>query len=171
MADVRAALTDAGYAGVSTYVQTGNIIVTSARPAKTVGADVEAALEAALGLDVAAAVRSDRQLTAIIAANPFVARGVDTASLHVGYCVRKPSAAAARALAGREFGRDQFVLHGSELYLMYPDGLGRSKMTGAIFERVLEVPITVRNWNVTTAVTALAASAQSGRSGENAAGS
>jgi uncharacterized protein (DUF1697 family) len=60
--------------------------------------------------------------------------------------------AAVAALAARDFGRDRATVVGSDVYLCYPGGQGRSKMSGAVLEKLLGVPITVRNWNITTAL-------------------
>jgi uncharacterized protein (DUF1697 family) len=157
MADLRAALATAGYPDVATHVQSGNLLVTTRVGAARLSRDVETALRAQLGLDIDAIVRTAAQLRAVLAANPFLAEGLPTPALHVGYAKRKPARAAATALAERDFGRDRAVVSGADVYLCYPDGQGRSKMTGATLEKILGVPITVRNWNVTTALAERAA--------------
>ena len=156
MADLRAALAAAGYPDVETYVQSGNLLVNTRVGAARLTADVEAALRAELGLEVDAIVRTGPQLRTVLAANPFLAERVPTNTLHVGYCKAKPTAAAVRALAARDFGRDRATVAGSDVYMCYPDGQGRSKMSGAALEKLLGVAITVRNWNVTTALAEMA---------------
>ena len=152
MADLRASLAAAGYPDVETYVQSGNLLVETRVGAARLAADVEAALRADLGLDIDAIVRTGAQLRTVVSKNPFLAAHVPTSALHVGYCKSKPTAAAIRALAERDFGRDRATVAGTDAYLCYPDGQGRSKMSGAALEKALRVPITVRNWNVTTAL-------------------
>ena len=152
MADVRASLADVGYPDVETYLQSGNLLVETRVGATRLGADVEAALRGDLGLDIDAIVRTGAQLRKVLTTNPFLAERVPTSALHVGYCKSKPSAAAARALAARDFGRDRATVVGAEVFLLYPDGQGRSKMSGAVIEKILDVAVTVRNWNVTTAL-------------------
>jgi uncharacterized protein (DUF1697 family) len=161
MADVRASLAAAGFGDVETYVQSGNVLVSTRVGAARLGADVEAALHAELGLDIDAIVRTGAQLRTIVAKNPFLAEGLPTSALHVGYCKSKPTAAAVRELAARDFGRDRATAVGAEVYLCYPDGQGRSKMSGAVLEKALAVPITVRNWNVTTALMEMAGAERS----------
>jgi uncharacterized protein (DUF1697 family) len=152
MADLRAALASAGYPDVETYLQSGNLLVTTRVGAERLSTDVERALQASLGLDISAIVRSGAQLRKILAANPFLAERTPPSSLHVGYAKAKPTRAAVAALAERDFGRDRATVNGADVYLCYPDGQGRSKMSGAALEQALGVPITVRNWNVTTAL-------------------
>ncbi|HET7608549.1 MAG TPA: hypothetical protein VFL84_07730, partial [Gammaproteobacteria bacterium] len=39
---------------------------------------------------------------------------------------------------------------GPEVYLYFPDGMGRSKLTTAVIEKYLDSPGTARNWNTLT---------------------
>jgi uncharacterized protein (DUF1697 family) len=64
--------------------------------------------------------------------------------------LRRPTAAAKHALAGRTFGDDEFVVRGGEIYLRNPHGVAGSKMNTAVFERELGTPGTVRTWKVVT---------------------
>jgi uncharacterized protein (DUF1697 family) len=45
--------------------------------------------------------------------------------------------------------------HGRELYLVYPDGVGQSRFSGAIVDRTLGVAGTARNWNTALKVLAM----------------
>jgi uncharacterized protein (DUF1697 family) len=158
MADVRAALAEAGYSDVKTHLQSGNVVLeTRERRSEIVEQSIEKTLRTELNLAIDVIVRTARELAKITKSNPFLGRDTDPATLHVGFLKSRPTAAAARALAGADFGRDEFVLRAAELYLRYPDGYGRSKMTAAFFERTLRTPITVRNWRVVTKLAELAA--------------
>jgi uncharacterized protein (DUF1697 family) len=151
MADLRAVLTEAGHTDVTTHLQSGNVILeTRERSPDTVARSIEETLGTGLDLDIDVIVRKASDLTKVAKNNPFLGRGADPATLYVAFLKSKPAAAAARALKDADFGRDEFVLRGAELYLRYPGGYGRSKMTGATFERVLRTPVTVRNWKVVT---------------------
>jgi len=160
MADLRAALATTGYADVETYVQSGNLLVTTRVGAARLGTDVEAALSQHLGLDIDAIVRTGAQLRKVLTANPFLVERRPASALHVGFAKTKPTRSAVAALAERDFGRDRAIVVGTDVFLCYPDGQGRSKMSGAALEKVLEVPITVRNWNVTTALAERAGAAR-----------
>jgi uncharacterized protein (DUF1697 family) len=149
MTDLRAALAEAGHTGVTTHLQSGNVILeTRERRPDAVERSIEGTLRSRLDLDIDVIVRKPSDLAKVANSNPFPGRGADPATLHVGFLKEKPAAAAARALTGTDFGDDELVLRGAELYLRYPGGYGRSKMTGAVFERVLRTPVTVRNWKV-----------------------
>ena len=70
MADLRELLTGLGYSDVRTHLQSGNAVFsTGAKPA-TVGAEIEDALADRVGVRASVVVRTGRQLTAAMAADP-----------------------------------------------------------------------------------------------------
>jgi uncharacterized protein (DUF1697 family) len=54
-------------------------------------------------------------------------------------------------------GRERVRVHGRQAYLVYPDGVGRSKLTVTVLERSLGSRGTGRNWNTVLKLQALAA--------------
>jgi uncharacterized protein (DUF1697 family) len=54
---------------------------------------------------------------------------------------------------------EEFRLVGRDLYLLFPDGYGRTKLSNAFFERHLGVKATTRNWNTLNALVDMAAEA------------
>jgi uncharacterized protein (DUF1697 family) len=44
---------------------------------------------------------------------------------------------------------------GKQLYIIYPAGIGRSKLTGALIEQKLKCRGTARNWNTVLKLAAL----------------
>jgi uncharacterized protein (DUF1697 family) len=51
------------------------------------------------------------------------------------------------ALRARIAGREEVAAGPRCLFARYPDGIGRSKLTGAMIERALKLRGTGRNWN------------------------
>ena len=150
MADLRSLLAEEGYANVTTHLQSGNVVLEA--PERRPGAverSIEEALRQRLGLEIDVMVRTGDELAKVTRSNPFLARGADPSTLHVSFLKSSPPAAAARALAAADLAPDELELRGKELYLRYPEGLGRSKM-GAFLERTLPVRGTVRKWSVVT---------------------
>lgn len=73
MADLRDALTQAGFGDVQTHIQSGNVLVRSARrTAGPVAVEVSRVLTAHCGFDVPAIVRTPAQLRATLAAVDLV---------------------------------------------------------------------------------------------------
>jgi uncharacterized protein (DUF1697 family) len=158
MRDLRVALTDAGFSDVTTHLQSGNVVLASTKRTPTaVATAVEKLVRAEFGVDTDVIVRTAGALAKIARANPLARRGADPGMLHVAFLKARPTAAAKRALTGRTFGDDEFVVQGAEVYLRYPHGVAGSKMSTPVFEGVLGTRATVRTWKVVTRLEELAA--------------
>ena len=53
-------------------------------------------------------------------------------------------------------GREVLKAKGQDLYIVYPDGIGRSKLTVSLIEKKLNTRGTCRNWNTTLKLLAMA---------------
>jgi uncharacterized protein (DUF1697 family) len=160
MRDLRVALTDAGFTDVSTHLQSGNVVLASTKRAPTaVATAVEKLVRSEFDVDTDVMVRTAGELAKIAGTNPLARRGGDAGTLHVAFLKARPTAAAKRALAGRTFGDDEFVIRGADVYLRYPHGVAGSKLSTPVFERALGTPATVRTWKVVRRLDELAAGA------------
>jgi uncharacterized protein (DUF1697 family) len=149
MAGLRAALQEAGYEDVSTYIQSGNVVVRSGASGGAVGRGVERVIEESFGFTVRVLVRTHDELEAIAAGNPYLERKskAETSKLHVVFLDGSPSAASIARLDPNRSPGDEFTVTGHEIYLHHPNGYGRSKLSLDWFERGLGVAGTARNWN------------------------
>ena len=152
MSDLRGVIADGGFEDVRTLLQSGNVVFRG-RGAR--GADLEALLEAEverrLGLRTAFIVRSAREWQAVFEANPFpeYAR-LDPGRVAVTFLKDAPRSGGAEALRAALTGREVMQIGGRELYVVYPDGMGRSRLTLDVIERHLGTRGTARNWNTVT---------------------
>lgn len=157
MAALREALTNAGYEGVRTYIQSGNIVLESKLRS---GAKLEQELAQVIsdyaGFDVPVLVRSRSEWEAVIEANPYP--GTEGTKLHVVFLPEVPAA----DLLGdldidlASFEPEHMTLVGRELYLFLPDGIGRSKLAVALNRQKGAKPGTARNWRTVEKLLALA---------------
>lgn len=132
MADVRRTLEEHGYTGVATYLQSGNVVVD--------GTVKPGDIARLLGVDVI--LRTHSELKKIVSGNPFPQHVDEPAKLAVAFCDRAPA-------AGPDplpYAPDEFVIKGKDIFVWYPNGLGRSKI-GPSFGKKLGVMTTTRNWN------------------------
>jgi uncharacterized protein (DUF1697 family) len=145
MEKLREMLTEAGFGNVATYIQSGNVILTSDRRAEEIAATVEDVFPTAFGFSSRPTVRSREAWLGMIAENPFETVMQDGRQVHAVVLDEAPTEAAVqslRALASTE----SIELHGGVLYLHTPDGFGRSEVAKAL-DKTLKVPLTARNWN------------------------
>lgn len=154
MARLASIFAQVGCKDVRTYIQSGNVVYRATRPlSRRVAGLVSSAIADELGLTVPVLTRSARELRDVIAANPFPG-GED--ALHVVFLSSAPDAKAAASLDPQRSPPDRFVVSGREVYLHCPDGLGKTRLTGAYLEARLGVTTTARNWRTVLALAELA---------------
>jgi uncharacterized protein (DUF1697 family) len=147
MSDLTAMFVAAGCADVETYIQSGNVVC-RARPAvaKKLPAAVATAILKRSGYRVPVVLRTADELRDVARGNPFLTAGGDPDTLHVAFLAGTPKAGGVAALDPRRSPPDEFVVRGREIYLRLPNGVARSKLTNAYFDKALATTSTVRNW-------------------------
>ena len=141
-----------------TLLQTGNVVF---RSSKRTGAALERFLETEadkrLHLQTDFFVRTVPEWDAVVAQNPFPdAAKLDPAHLVVLFLKDSPDARSVDQLNAAISGREVVRAVGKQAYVVYPDGIGRSRLTTAIIEKKLETRGTGRNWNTVMKLAALA---------------
>jgi uncharacterized protein (DUF1697 family) len=159
MADLCRVFADAGIRQARSLLQTGNVVFTSAVSST---AKIERALEAAarkdLGLHTDVFVRTSAEWDALVDANPFPKEAKsDPSHLVVMTLKDAPAASAASELQHAVKGRETTRVVGRHAFIVYPDGIGTSKLTIAVIERALGTRGTGRNWNTVLKIAALLA--------------
>ncbi|MDQ3767473.1 MAG: DUF1697 domain-containing protein [Actinomycetota bacterium] len=151
MPELRSLFEGLGHKNVATYVQSGNIIFQSRSSApKKVAGGIERAISENFDLSVSVILRTRTELKRVAAENPFLNPGVDFASLHIMFLADAPARKAIENLDPDRSPPDEFEVRGREIYLRFPNGAGRSKLTIDYFERKLGTSATARNWNTVT---------------------
>ena len=147
MSELKATCEALGFAGVRTFIASGNVIFGSAKSEAQIKAALEGGLKAHAGMPIGVLVRTAAELAAVLQANPFPEAAPNRT---VAIFLDKPPSAACLAeitgLAG-----EQVRLGKREIYVHYRDGIGKSK---------LRIPAaadgTARNMNTIAKLTALA---------------
>lgn len=158
MADLRDLLAELGLADARSLLRTGNLVFRSGAPG---GAPLERLLEAGaekrLDLRADFFVRTVDEWRGVVARNPFREEAErDPAHLVVLFLKSAPAAADVDALRASITGPEVVHADGRHAYLVYPDGIGRSRLTNTLIERKLGTRATGRNWNTVLKLGALA---------------
>jgi uncharacterized protein (DUF1697 family) len=151
---LRKMLAELGFENVATYIQSGNVVLTSDKAAAEVTKAIEGAFPQAFGFSSRPTVRSLAEWQRVIDEDPFAQVRGEGKQMHAVFLDQQPSEAAVdglKALASTE----EMVLAKGVLYLYTPDGFGRSKVAEAL-DKVLRVPLTARNWNTVLKLAAMA---------------
>lgn len=157
MADLRALLVSLGFDDARTLLNSGNVVFSGGN---TTTAALEQMLEKAtakrLGVHTDFFVRTAKEWAAIIDANPFPREAKEDPG-HLLAVIMKEEIAAAdvtalqKAIVGREVVRAK----GRCAYVVFPDGIGHSKLTNLTIEKKLGTRGTARNWNTILKLAAL----------------
>lgn len=161
MADLRALIAALGHTDVSTYLQSGNALFSTARTdADALAAEIEGAIERELGLSVRCVLRDGGELARVVADNPLAMVATDPRRLLVSFANVEPGPALAAAINSQAYLPEQFAVGKREIYAWFPDGMRDAKLTNGFFERMLGgakagVVCTARNWNTVTKLASL----------------
>ena len=93
----------------------------------------------------------------MVADNPFPDEAERDPGHLVALCLKAaPKAAAVRALQAVIKGPEVVRAGSRHVYITYPAGIGRSRLTAAVIEKALGSPGTGRNWNTVLKLAVLA---------------
>jgi uncharacterized protein (DUF1697 family) len=154
MADLRTIAEELGYGDVATYIQSGNLVLSTSDGAARVARDLAAAIEAGSSVAPAVLVRTQSQLAKVVRDSPFLARGEEDANLHVLF-TDGPARGAVQALDLDRYAPEEAIAVGKELHLLFPNGVGRSKLAVDLGRQKGTVG-TMRNWRTVTKLLAMA---------------
>jgi uncharacterized protein (DUF1697 family) len=154
MPDLRALVESLGYGDVTTYLQSGNVVLSGKGSASSVAGSITEAIKDQLGLEVPVVVRTKSQLEKIAASSPYAEVEGDPKLFHVTFLAEAPKGESLKKLAGPpdRFGNDEFKVVGPDVYLYIPGGYGETKLNNSFFEKRLGVVATTRNWRSVTAL-------------------
>lgn len=158
MADLRDLVAGLGFEDVQSLLQTGNLVF---RGGARAGAGLERQLEAAarkrLDLETDFLVRTAKEWEAVVARNPFRQEAKnDPGHLVVQFLKDAPRTNEVNALQNAVTGPELVRADGRQLYVVYPAGIGRSRLTNKLIEDTLGTRGTGRNWNTVLKLRALA---------------
>ena len=149
MAELRELLAQLGLLEARSLLQSGNLVF---RSTGLTDLQLERLLESEaqkrLGLETDFFVRTAQAWKSIVARNPFREETQsDPSHLVVLLLKEAPANQAVEALQAAITGREVVRAHGKQAYVVYPDGIGRSRLTNKLIEKMLGTKATGRNWN------------------------
>ena len=146
MADLRGIFAEAGCAAVQTYIQSGHVVFEASKDlAERVPEFVTQSIRRQFGFETAVVVRSGEELRQVADSNPFETSG-DPRLLHVAFLQDAPGAEAVARLDPDRSPPDALAVRGRNVYLHYPNGVARSKLTNEYLAAQLQTVSTMRNW-------------------------
>jgi uncharacterized protein (DUF1697 family) len=151
MEPLRAAYEALGFKDVRSLLQSGNVLFRSGvKDSRQLARRIKQELERKFGLQIEVVIRTLPELESIFERSPVLSPRADLAKLLVMFLAGVPDAQGQARLVNAHKGPEMLEIRGPEVYLYYPEGVGRSKLTTAVLERHLGAMGTARNWNTLT---------------------
>lgn len=146
-----------------TYLQSGNVVFkTPERNLELVRKRIQQATAKRFGCSPEIMLRTVADLRAVVSNNPFAKRtDIVPGKLLVFFLAAQPASNAAASLRQLAIQPEELHLIGRELFIYFPNGVGKSKLPWARLDKVLQAPGTGRNWNSVTKVLEIAESLES----------
>jgi len=135
-----------------TYVQSGNVVFrTKEQDLPRLAIRIEKAIERSFGFRPDVVLRTASEIRDVVARNPFSTRSdIGPTKLLVMFLAGDPGEDARQRILQIKTDPEELHLGGRELYIYFPDGMGRSKLQVGGIEKALKTPGTCRNWNTVT---------------------
>jgi uncharacterized protein (DUF1697 family) len=157
MSELRALLGQQGFSEVRTLLQSGNVVFQSDKlRGPALERLLEDQIEKRFEQPVTCLVRTSSEWKGIIAGNPFPKEAEADPGHLLVMCLKKaPKEQDVESLRQGIKGPETLCAKGKELFIVYPAGVGTSKLTHGLIERKLGTNGTARNWNTVLKLAAL----------------
>ncbi len=148
MEKLRNLLEDLGLTGVTTYIQSGNVVFQAGKALHFVlEKKIQAAIQDVFGFSAPVMVKTQDEWNEVIEQNPFLTRkGIDESKLHVTFLSDTPNQSVVGEITAGEYDEDECIVREKIVYLYCPNGYGKTKLHNSFFERKTNLIATTRNW-------------------------
>jgi uncharacterized protein (DUF1697 family) len=156
MPELRELLAEAGMGTVRTYVQSGNVVLSSDLSPEQLARECEQQIAQRFGIEISVIVRTRDELAEVVRRNPLGAVARNPKRYQVTFLSAELDPEVVARLAGFAVEPERFVAVGRELYAWHPEGVARSKLWSRLAGKGLGVSATARNWTTVTKLLAMA---------------
>jgi uncharacterized protein (DUF1697 family) len=156
MADFRQQVAGLGWENVATYIQSGNIVFDAACSPPEAEAAIEALIREHYGYEAPAIVRTRAAWAHYPAGNPFPEVARETPGLLLMLLAKQtPKADAAALIEARATMGERARHTGDAIWIHFPEGSGKSKLTTALLDKAIGSTATSRNYRTVCTLKAM----------------
>jgi uncharacterized protein (DUF1697 family) len=156
MPQLRELLSGAGFEDVRTYLQSGNVVLSSDLSPAQLAQRIRRLIGEGFGLEIEVVLRTRDELAQVVRRDPLGEIASEPKRYQVSFCATEPDREIVRTLAACAVEPERFVAVGRELYAWHPAGVSRSKLWAQLAGKRLGVTATARNWTTVTKLLELA---------------
>jgi len=148
MPDLKTLYDTLHFKNIETYIQSGNVVFEwENADIKELEKTIAKSILEYYQFEVPVVIRTLETMQKLIAGNAFLQRkGLDEKQLHVTFLSEKPTAANLGKVNTFHYEPDEFFIIEDHIYILCPNGYGRTKLNNNFFESKLKVTATTRNW-------------------------
>jgi uncharacterized protein (DUF1697 family) len=150
MPELRELLAEAGFDDVRTYVQSGNVVLTSGQRPDRLARRCERLIAERFGLEVAVVARTRDELAAVVERDPLGDVATNPKRYQVSFLDAELDAGTVRKLEQARAEPERLAVIGREVYAWHPEGAARSRLWTLLAGKGLGVTATSRNWTTVT---------------------
>lgn len=135
-----------------TYVQSGNVVFSASNTdLDQIAKRLVNGIARTCGFRTDVILRTTSDMRSVVARNPFARRGgIHPGKLIVLFLANDPAPEAHKLIQNIKADPEELRLDGRELYIYFPNGMGRSRVSTPALERAIKTTGTGRNWNTVT---------------------
>lgn len=146
MAILKTVLIDNDFKNVTTYIQSGNIILSSDLEKDVVEKKIQQLIDDHFQLQISVFCLDLQEMEVALKNNPFT-DNIEPNKLFFTFLNEEPAVDLLADLQKIDFATDQFKVIDKVLYFYLPKGMANSKLNNNFFEKKLKVTATGRNLN------------------------
>jgi uncharacterized protein (DUF1697 family) len=148
-----------------TYVQSGNVIFRSKeKNLPALAKKIQNAVEREFGFPPEIILRTVNEMRQVLDTHPFAnRRDIEPSQLLITFLTAEPGPNAHAALLNLKNHPEELHLKGRELYIHFPNGVGKSKLPWSSVEKLLKITGTARNLNSAAKMLEIAEELEAGR--------
>lgn len=150
MADLKLLLNNLGLKECTTYIQSGNVVLSSDLPANEIEKAIKQVIFKKYGFDVPVLVRTKTEIEKVFNNNPFLPKETDVSLLYVTFLEAIPNKENLEKLNSIQFEDASQHVIGNHVYIRYVTKSSNSKLTNNLIENKLKITATSRNWKTVT---------------------
>lgn len=147
MPELRSLCAELGWQEVQSYIQSGNLVFQAESTAAKLETALERAIERRFGLSIPIVIRAAALWTDYVGDNPYPEASQSAPNL-VMLALSKdtPKPDAAEKLQERATCGERILQVRDALWVHFAAGVAKSKLSPALFDRLVGSPVTARNW-------------------------
>lgn len=158
MAELRALCGELGWGDVESYIQSGNLIFRAVGAPAALEERLEGAIERRFGLTIPVLIRTAASWPSYLSGNPFPEASQREPNLvMLALSKSAPHPDTAERLLERATAGERVVQVDDALWIHFAGSVARSKLSPALFDRLVGSPVTTRNWRTVLQLNELAA--------------